>query len=257
MARRVSRRKKPSKDEYLLKERFKIESEVFDKGTLLALSKMIKKGIIETVDYPVSTGKEANIFRGANAEGKFIAIKIYKIETAPFARKAGYLEADPRFSKIKHSDRGIVEAFAHKEFKNLEICEKAGVHAPTPFYVDKHILVMSFLGEEGLPYPTMNLVGPLHGEADLDSILEDIRKMYHAGLVHADISEYNIMMGDVPYLIDFGQGVVLDHPKANAFLERDVAIILKFFDRRGIKRDFEKTIEWIRKEEKSDQKPPK
>jgi serine/threonine-protein kinase RIO1 len=90
------------------------------------------------------------------------------------------------------------------------------------------------------------MVGPLHGESDLDSILEDVRKMYRAGLVHADLSEYNVMLGDVPYLIDFGQGVIMRHPRAERFLERDVAIILKYFEKRGMKRDVEKTLEWIR-----------
>jgi RIO kinase 1 len=245
MARKVSKRKKPSKEDYQLKERLKIESEVFDKPTLLILSKMIKKGIFETVDYPISTGKEANVFRAATSTGEFVAVKIYKIETANFFRKTDYLLADPRFEKIKHSDRAIVEAFARKEYRNLEICEKAGVHAPRPIYVDKHVLVMSFLGEAGLPYPTLVMVGS-EKEEELDSILQDIKSMYKANLVHADISEYNIMLGDVPYLIDFGQGVVLGHPNAQMFLERDVSIILKYFERQGIKRDLKKVMEWIK-----------
>jgi RIO kinase 1 len=247
MARKVSRRKKPPKEEYQLKERFKIESEVFDRATLLVLSKMIKKRIIETVDYPVSTGKEANVFRATTPSGETVAIKIYKVETAHFFRKSGYLEGDPRFQKIKHTDRGIVEAFARKEYKNLQICEEAGVHAPRPLYVLKHVLVMGFLGEEGLPYPTMDMVGP-RGEKDLDSILQDVKGMYRAGLVHADLSEYNIMLGDMPFLIDFGQGVVLAHPNAQMFLERDVKIVLKYFERHGVKRDFEKTMRWIKGE---------
>jgi serine/threonine-protein kinase RIO1 len=90
------------------------------------------------------------------------------------------------------------------------------------------------------------MVGPLHGGKDLDSILDDLRKMHRAGLVHADLSEYNIMMGDVPYLIDFGQGVVLRHPRAERFLERDVAIILKYFAKYGVKRDLQEALKWIR-----------
>jgi len=246
MARSVTKRKKPLKEDYQLKERFKTESEVFDREALLDLSKLLKKGIIQSVDYPVSTGKEANVFRASTEGGIYVAIKIYKNETAPFFRKMDYLEGDPRFERIKHNDRDIVRAFARKEFKNLELCHKAGIHSPKPYYLINRVLVMSFLGEGDLPYPTMNMVGPLHGESDLDSILADIKKMYKAGLVHADMSEYNIMMGDVPYLIDFGQGVVLRHPHAERFLERDVAIILKFFSRHGVKRDLEKTLRWIR-----------
>lgn len=239
-------RKKPKKEDFQLKERFKVESEVFDRQTLLTLSKLIKKGIIETVDYPISTGKEANVFRATAGEGNYLAIKIYKIETGQFFRREEYLDSDPRFEKIKHSETEIVKAFARKEYKNLEICERAGVHAPKPYYVIDNVLVMGFLGIEGLPYPTMDMVGPLHGEGDLDSVLDDIRKMYKADLVHADISEYNIMVGDVPYLIDFGQGVVKGHPSAERFLERDVGIILKYFNRKGIKRDLKETLDRIR-----------
>ncbi len=246
MAKKVSRRKKPPKEVYQLKERFKIESEVFDRDTLLCLAKLMKKGIIDTVDYPVSTGKEANIFRATSPDGSYLAVKIYKIETSRFFRREKYLEGDPRFKKIKRSDKEIVKAFARKEFKNLQICEKAGVHAPKPYYLLDNMIVIEFLGEEGLPYPTMDMVGPLHGKDDLDSILEDIRKMYKASLVHSDISEYNVMVGDVPYLIDFGQGVVKGHPNAEIFLERDVGIILKYFRKQGIERDLKKVLEWVR-----------
>ncbi len=247
MAKKVSRRKKPPKEIYQLKERFKIEAEVFDRNTLIGLSKLMKKGIIGTVDYPVSTGKEANIFRATAPDGTHLAVKIYKIETASFFRREGYLEGDPRFKKIKHSGKEIVKAFARKEFKNLEICDKIGVHAPKPYYLLDNMVVMEFLGEAGLPYPTMDMVGPLHGEKDLDSILADIRRMYGAGLVHADMSEYNIMLGKKPYLIDFGQGVVKGHPNAEKFLERDVKIILNYFRKNGIERDFEKVLEWVKR----------
>jgi len=238
--------KKPLKEDHQLKERFKTESEVFDREALLDLSKLMKKGVLQSVDYPISTGKEANVFRATTPDGKYVAVKIYKNETAPFFRKMDYLEGDPRFERIKHNDRDIVRAFARKEFKNLEICERIGIHSPKPYFLINRVLVMSFLGEGELPYPTMNMVGPLHGEPDLDSILKDVRKMYKEGLVHADLSEYNIMMGDVPYLIDFGQGVITRHPHAERFLERDVAIMLKFFKRNGVSRDLKKTLEAVR-----------
>jgi len=239
--------KKPSKDEFLLKERSKIESLVFDKKTLLLLSKLIKKGIISTVENPISTGKEANVFRATNPEGAYVAVKIYKIETGAFVKRIAYLEGDPRFKDIKRDERGLVSLFARKEFKNLEVCSREKVHAPKPFFLLENIIVMEFLGEGELPYPTMDVVGP-RSEKDLESILSDIRKMYNAGLVHADISEYNIMLAkDAPYLIDFGQGVLLQHPKADEFLERDVKNVLKYFEKFGIKKDFKKTLEWIKK----------
>jgi RIO kinase 1 len=246
MSSRPSKRKKPSRDDFVLKEERKLESEVFDRNTLRILAKMVKKGVFSTLDFPINTGKEANVFRATTPDGIFLAVKIYKMETAPFFRKIEYLEGDPRFGNIKRNDRSIVLAFARKEFKNLKICEEAGVHVPRPIYLDKNVLVMSFIGENGLPYVSMNLSQDAN-ENDLDSLLTDIRKMYKAGLVHADISEYNVLMSDPPTLIDLGQGVVLSHPRAKEFLERDVRNILAFFGKLGIKRDLAKMLEWIRK----------
>ena len=243
---KTSKKKAPPKEEYQLKERKKLESYVFDKRTLLLLSRMIKKGIIQSIDYPVSTGKEANVFRASTPDGGYLAVKIYKITTAGFTKKMSYLEGDPRFKSIRHNEREVVKLFARKEFKNLQICERAKVHAPKPVFVIDDIVVMEFLGEKGLPYATMDMIGP-RNEKDLESILKDMKGMYRAGLVHADISEYNIMLGKVPYIIDFGQGVVLDHPNAEKFLERDVRNILNYFMRFGVKKDFEKTLEWIKK----------
>lgn len=244
-------KKKPDRDIHQLKERIKIESEVFDTYTLIILSKLIKKGIIETVDYPISTGKEANVFRATKGD-KFVVVKIYKHETSPFARKEMYLEGDPRFEKIKPTEKEIVKAFARKEFKNLELCNRAGIHCPQPLFLIEHVLVMEFLGEDGLPYPTINLSGPIHGEKDLDSILNDMKKMYEAGLVHADLSEYNILEGRKnPYLIDFGQGVLLRHPNAEKFLERDIINVLRYFEKCGFKRDYKKISDWIRASNKN------
>ncbi|MFH2106974.1 MAG: serine protein kinase RIO [Candidatus Micrarchaeota archaeon] len=238
--------KKKLKEDYQLKEQRKIESEVFDKQTLLILAKLMKKGIIRNVDYPISTGKEANVFRGTTVDEKHVAIKIYKIETAPFFRKSEYIDGDPRFKGISKKGTEIVYIFARKEYKNLEACERAGVHCPMPIFVEKNVLVMTFLGEEGLPYPNLNMVGP-RSEQDLDDVLADIKKMYLAGLVHADLSEYNILLGPVPYLIDFGQGVVLHHPKAEVFLRRDVTNVLNYFAKFGVKRDLEEVLKNIKK----------
>ena len=242
--------KRPQKDDYQLKERFKTESEVFDKFTLLNLSKLIKKEIIATVDYPISTGKEANVFRGTTPDGRYIAVKIYKVDTAPFFRKDEYLEGDPRFGKIKHTPRDIVIAFARKEFKNLQLCNNAKVHAPKPYYNLNNVVVMEFLGKGDLPYPTLNLIGSQNPKKELASLLADIKKMHDAGLVHADLSEYNILLvDDTPYLIDFGQGVVLAHPSATRFFERDVSVVMKYYSKYGVCQmdDLEKTLEKLRK----------
>ncbi len=211
------------------RERWKIENNVFDRRSLLALVKVLKKGIIDHVDFPVSTGKEANVYRATTPDGAFVVVKIYKIETSSFIHRMEYIEGDPRFPLVKKKLSDVVYAFTKKEFKNLAIAEKAHVRAPLPIYQVKNVLVMSFLGRDGLSYPPLYKVGKELEEADFFSIVDDVKKLYRAGLVHGDLSEFNILLGEKPYLIDFAQGVVLEHPKAHVFLRRDLEHITQFF----------------------------
>jgi len=211
-------------------ERWKIEELVFDKITLMVVAKIIKKGLIKTIDFPISTGKEAVVFRVTTDEG-FGALKIYKIETTSFINRLEYLQGDYRFKHIKKNLRDIVYLFTKKEYKNLKVAEKAKVNAPLPYYQEKNVLLMSFLGENGVPYKKLLECKELKKDYFF-SILEDIKKLYNAGIVHSDVSEFNILIGDKPYLIDFAQGVVKEHVKANEFLERDVRNVLNFFKKK-------------------------
>lgn len=250
MARNLTKRKQPDVWEKQIRQKIKVESEVFDRPTMLSLSRMMKKKIFNTVDFPISRGKEANVFRAQTDTG-WLAIKIYRIETGTFIKIHEYIEGDPRFVDISKSHRDTIFAWTRKEYANLGICEKAKIHAPTPVFYDRNILVMQFLGYEGEPYPTLNENGPMDAEKDLEAILGDVKKLYKEGLVHADLSDYNIMMTpEGPYFIDVGQAVVLRHPRAQEFLERDVGIVLNYFKKHGIKKDKKKVLDWIRGKKK-------
>ncbi|MEM3555239.1 MAG: serine protein kinase RIO [Candidatus Micrarchaeia archaeon] len=252
MVRRLSKKKMPPREVKQLKERKKIESYVFDKYTLLVLWEMLNKKIIESLDYPVASGKEAVVFRattGEKFEGEeeYVAVKVYKIETSDFVRMQEYIRGDPRFFGVKNVKREIVYAWTKKEFRNLQICEEAGVPAPAPYIFRNNVLVMEFLGEEGIPDSLLVDVGSNNPEKDCDALLEYVKKLYKRRFVHADISEFNVLMHrDVPYLIDVGQGVLLDHPKAEEFLRRDVENILRYFRRYGIERDEGEVVEWVK-----------
>ncbi|HYS71184.1 MAG TPA: serine protein kinase RIO, partial [Thermoplasmata archaeon] len=59
----------------------KTYDEVFDEATLLAVYKFVSDDVIRTVDYPVSTGKEGNVFHATTSEGA-AALKIYRVSNA-------------------------------------------------------------------------------------------------------------------------------------------------------------------------------
>ncbi|VVB65622.1 RIO-type serine/threonine-protein kinase Rio1 [Candidatus Gugararchaeum adminiculabundum] len=232
----------------------KTESSVFDSQTMHVLSKMIKDEVMLSVDYPVSTGKEADVFRATLEGGEFAAVKIFRIDTSGFLNMMDYMQGDRRFDGIHGNKRSIVEEWASKEFKNLKIIQECGVRCPKPIAVKRNVLVMEFIGENGVPDSTLRQNGTENPEKDCEIILDYIKKMYVRGFVHADLSEFNILMHSpkpgepaVPVLIDCGQGVVDSHHKFMEFVERDVKNICFCFKKFGVKKDSKKEFEAIKK----------
>lgn len=222
---------------------------VFDTKTLLTLYQMFNKGILDVVNGVVSTGKEANVYWGIQPDGKDVAIKIYRIATFNFKRITLYLEGDPRFKRIPKSRTGLITAWASKEFKNLQRAQEAKVRVPRPFHVQRNILVMEFIGKDGLPAPTMQQQAPKKPKRVRKELLKHISRLYHkAQLVHADLSEYNIMLlKKKPIIIDISQAVVRDHPHSETFFERDVQNVLAYFDQFDIPYlELEATLDRIR-----------
>jgi RIO kinase 1 len=211
---------------------FKVREDVFDEVTLLALYKLVHKKWLSVMGGPVSTGKEANIFYGER-DGTGVAIKIYRIRTANFTTMSSYMTGDRRFSHVKKSRKDIVFAWTKKEFANLARAKAAGIPVPGPLVFDRNILLMTFLGEGERPFPQLRHAELSDPAGVYRKILEYITTLYTgAGLVHGDLSEFNILYGDQLYLIDMGQSVTRDHPRAFQFLIRDIRNINRFFAKR-------------------------
>jgi RIO kinase 1 len=222
--------------------------EVFDKQTLLRLGKLISDKIIIQMDFPLSTGKEANLFRGTTPEHTFVAIKIYRTSTMTFKHIASYIEGDPRFKSGLTNRRDIIEEWAKKEFKNLDLLQQAHVRAPAPLRRLHNILVMEYIGDENQAAPLLKDTHLKNPQKIFDEIMTFIARMYKAGIVHADLSEYNILMfRQKPYLIDVGQAVLLEHPSSSEFLKRDIHNIVHYFKRYGVKQNEQERFEKLTK----------
>ena len=83
----------------------------------------------------------------------------------------------------------------------------------------------------------------------LEDILLNTRKAYGAGIIHGDLSSFNIVVqknGEV-LLIDWPQAMTTDHPNAEAFLERDVTNVLRYFERKfQVERSLEEAIACVK-----------
>ncbi|WP_406660549.1 serine protein kinase RIO [Methanolobus sp. ZRKC3] len=220
----------------------KVRENVFDEPTLKTLYTLSNKGIIEAMGGSISTGKEANVFL-AEGESADVAVKIYRISSSTFNSMEKYILGDPRFRNIRHAKRDIIFAWTKKEERNLIRAKEAGVRAPEPIVTERNILVMEFLGKDEKPYPQLKDVTMDKEQAQkvFDTIIKYIELLYvKANLVHGDLSEYNTLIDPhtiEPILIDMGQSVTLEHPRAQEFLIRDIENIVRFFRKYGIKAD--------------------
>ena len=222
---------------------------VFDEMAIQSMHKLMKQGHITEIKGSIKQGKESVVLNGTCGE-KPIAIKVYAIEAANFKRMWPYLAEDPRFRNIKPDKRSIITAWAKKEFKNLERATEAGVKCPEPLAIRDNVLVMSFIGDDFVPAPRLTEIKPENPQELADKVIKDISTLYKkARIVHGDLSEFNILLWNgEPYIIDFSQSVVSDHPNARAFLERDVKNVCRYFKKIGAECNAEEILEDLVKE---------
>jgi RIO kinase 1 len=231
----VWKKKGAPKEIKVFNERSKIESHVFDRQTLLIISKLMSQGMIESLDYAIKSGKEAYVFRATGGKlypNKYLAVKIYMLETRDFTNRDEYIANDPRFN-IKGNKRKLIYEWAKKEYSNLLFLERNKIKVPHPHIVKKNVLVMDFIGdEEGNPAPTLKEHGP-YSATDVDYFIKVIDKMYNQGFVHADLSEYNVLCAgnNEYYIIDLSQGVLKNSAMFEKWYNRDLYNIKKYFSK--------------------------
>ncbi len=218
---------------------FKVRSEVFDEPTLKALYSLSSNGVIKALGGSISTGKEANVFHALGPDDAELAIKIYRIKTSDFKAMQEYIVGDHRFTHVRRTKKDIVFAWTKKEFRNLSRACKAHVRVPQPIKYKQNVLVMEFMGCDGVAFPPLKNAAPY--VEDMNSVCKTtisfMKQLYQkAQLVHADLSEYNILLDrkENPIFIDMGQSVLLDHPYARTFLQRDVNNVVNFFRTTGV-----------------------
>ncbi|HEX9863006.1 MAG TPA: serine protein kinase RIO [Candidatus Bathyarchaeia archaeon] len=217
-------------------ERATVE-EVFDQSTLMVIYDLLNKGVLDEIHGVVSAGKEARVYWSKNKEGKELAVKIYLTSSAEFLKGMHkYIEGDKRFKNVKHDTRSLIFTWAQKEFRNLQQATRAKVNVPKPIEVEKNVLVMEFIGKNGVSAPSLRGQPVNDPEKVYAQLLVGLERLYRkAEIVHGDLSEYNIMMWKgKPVIFDMSQSVPTSHPMADFLLRRDLANLNRFFSRLGV-----------------------
>ena len=216
------------------REEFKTFKDVFDQFAEKNLWTLIRKGVIEGLIGPVSIGKEANVFTARSKEHGTVIVKIYRLSTCDFNRMYSFIRTDPRFPKTNRNRRKVVFAWAHREYRNLLKAREAGVRVPTPIAQLFNILVMTMIGDEQ-PASKAKDALPANPEAFIKDIVQQMHKLFKAGLIHGDLSPFNILNHhEKPVLIDMSQSTTLDDPNAKEYLQRDLKNIAAFAKKLGV-----------------------
>jgi len=244
----------------ILKKRIKNEADrkifakVFDSATIKVIHDLASKELFDVVEHVISTGKEAHVFVASTLSGDKRAIKIFKTLTANFNRMNEYIEGDVRFKKIRKERRQFIFSWTKKEYKNLLIASKAYLSTPIPLGYKDNVLVLEYIGEGENASPKLKELKPTKQDIEnyYEQFVDFVAKLYLAGLVQADLSEYNILVKDKKLVfIDFAQAVLLNHPRAKEFYERDLKHMAIYFTKNGLKNSFDELYQDVkdRKEE--------
>lgn len=209
---------------------------------LLALNALVKSGVLEALGRPIGVGKEADVLEALTPERDLVAVKFHRLGRTSFRdtkRKRDYL-ADHQHTSWLYQSRQAAE----EEFRALEITYKAGVDVPKPIDHNRHAIVLEYI--DGYELVEVDEIDDPEGF--LDDILWNVKKAYDAGIIHTDLSEFNVLLtkdGEVR-LIDWPQFIHREHPNSKDILKRDVRNIINFFKRKYyVDRELESIINYI------------
>lgn len=222
------------------RESWKVEKGVFDNFTIQNLRKLESDGFlnIEALS-PLFLGKEANVFTSPSKHGQVI-VKIYRLENADFLKMFSYLQGDTRINKLKRARRDIIFTWVRREHRNLMSAREAKVRCPLPLALKHNVLVMELIGD---PANKVKDTLPKDPSAYYSLVIKEMRKLLRAGMVHGDLSQFNILNEkEKPIFIDFSQSTVIEAPQAKEYLERDLKNVNTFFSKIGVKEKELKTL---------------
>jgi RIO kinase 1 len=194
-------------------------------------SSILDSGLATDVVRKIGSGKEADVFECVDGPMQ-IAVKAY------------------RLFRTNHRGGGAVkqESMGHQAAHELEMLTTAwrgGARVPEPGRRIENMFSMEFVGTGGEPAPRLSDVAPDDPEALCRAMLEQVRALADAGVVHTDLSPFNVLYHHrEPWVIDLGQAVRVDRlgmppwvrlEKARDALGRALRTFDRYFRRYGVR----------------------
>ncbi len=209
------------------------------------LQPLLDEGLIDSVQRQLMSGKEAMVFV-VQSGGETVCAKVYKEAThRSFRQAVDYTEnrktknsrqARAMAKGTKFGRQAMEAAWQSAEVDALYRLAAAGVRVPKPINFHEGVLLMELVCDaNGDAAPRLNDLSftPEEARAHHATLMREVVRMLAAGVVHGDLSEFNILVGaDGPVIIDLPQAVdAAGNNHAAAMLERDVANLRHYFGR--------------------------
>ena len=207
---------------------------VFNGYDTLALHTLTRRGTVQALGTLIGVGKESEVYEAMGLGP--VVLKFHRVGQRSFqsARlKRGYMPEGGHCPWIFASSNS-----AKMEYDALKTLHPA-VSVPLPIDQNRHVVAMSLI-----PGVNLSRAALAEPEAVLDEVIRNVREAYRLGIVHGDLSEFNVMVDEGQcWLIDWPQWVETSHPNAGEILARDIANILQYFKRKyGIEYAFDEAL---------------
>jgi RIO kinase 1 len=228
---------------------------------LSSLRTFYDEHLISDVLAQVKGGKEASVYRcaaDATTGSALLAAKVYRPRMFRNLRNdkvyrdgRAILTADGR--PVKKTDHRIMRAVGKKtafgaqvqhtswvmyEYTTMERLHRAGAAVPRPYAAGENAILMDYYGDERRAAPTLNEVGLARNQAGplFQEVLRNIELMLQQGLIHGDLSAYNMLYWEGRIvIIDFPQITDIHTNRQAAFiLRRDIARVCEYFAKHGV-----------------------
>ena len=193
---------------------------------ILAINDITSMGLITDVGAKIGVGKEGDIWIAYFGDIPRI-LKFFRLGRESF--KKIKVHRPYYLGKAVKNWYQVSKLSAKREFRALKVLYNGGVRVPEPLFVTRHVVVMGYVDGKELVKTIIDK--PLYV---FENIIIEIAKAYDVGIVHADLSEFNVLVnekGDI-FLIDWPQYVISSHPDAMFYLKRDVENIIRYFIRK-------------------------
>ncbi len=207
------------------------------------LQPLVDEGLLDEVIRPLMSGKEADVFavrcgedircakvyKEATKRGFKHAVQYQEGRRVRNSRRARAMEKGSRFGRDQQE-----RAWQTTEVDALRTLTRAGVRVPQPYGCFDGVLLMELiLDAEGREAPRLSEVSlsPEQARADHTLMMRYVTRMLCAGLVHGDLSEFNVLMDEEgPVIIDLPQVITAaGNNNAARFFARDVNTITAYY----------------------------